>query len=232
LTAARGIRTVSNIVIIDSRYERPAVDPNPRTAARIPSRADTVGIWAFMVVGIGIVAWAVIGATMRIAEALTSRDVRVLAEFSGTPAEAPIGPGGAPVTVELDRAFLFTDELPGASLVALVLAEIVFALTVAGVVACLVLLSASTLRGQVFSRRNTRLVGTAGTIGLLGAAAVPFLGNMAANGAFARISEREFDNVIMAVDLMPFVLGAFVVAIISTAFAVGERLQRDTEGLV
>lgn len=208
------------------------VDPNLRTASRIPSRSDTVGIWAFMVAGIGIVAWAVVGAAMRIAEALTADEVRVLGEFAGTPAQAPVGPGGAPVTVELDRAFLLTDELPGASLVSLVLAEVVFAVTVAVVVACLVLLSASTLRGQVFSRRNTRLVGTAGTVGLLGAAAVPFLGNMAANGAFARISERGFDNVIMAVDLMPFVLGAFVVAIISTAFAVGERLQRDTEGLV
>jgi hypothetical protein len=209
-----------------------AVDPNPRTAPRIPSRSDTVGIWAFMVAGIGIVAWAVVGAVMRIAEALTSEAPRVLGEFAGTPAQAPIGPGGAPVEVELDRAFLFTDELPTASLVSLVLAEVVLALTVAVVVACLVLLSASTLRGRVFSRRNTRLVGTAGSVGLIGAAAVPFLGNMAANGAFARISDGDFDNVIMAVDLMPFVLGAFVVAIIGTAFAVGERLQRDTEGLV
>jgi hypothetical protein len=38
--------------------------------------------------------------------------------------------------------------------------------------------------------------------------------------------------VVMAVDLLPYVLGAFVVAIIATAFSVGERLQRDTEGLV
>lgn len=206
--------------------------PNPRTAPRTPSRADRIGIWAFMLAGVGIVAWAVVGAALRIAEALTARDVRVLAEFAGTPAEAPIGPDGAAATVELDRAFLFTDELPMASLVALVTAEVVFAVTVAVVVACLLLLSAATLRGQVFSRRNTRLVGTAGVVGLLGSAAVPFFGNMAANGAFARISERTFENVVMAVDLMPYVLGAFIVAIISTAFSVGERLQRDTEGLV
>jgi hypothetical protein len=208
------------------------VDPNPRTAPRIPSRADSIGIWAFMVAGIAIVAWAAVSAAMRIAQALTADEVRVLGEFAGTPAEAPIGPEGAPVAVELDRAFLFTDELPVASLVSLVLAEVVFAATVAVVVTCLVLLSASTLRGRVFSRRNTRLVATAGGTGLIGAAAVPFFGNMAANGAFARISDGTFDNVIMAVDLMPFVLGAFIVAIIGTAFSIGERLQRDTEGLV
>ncbi|HKH09491.1 MAG TPA: hypothetical protein VKA62_11125 [Agromyces sp.] len=208
------------------------MDPNLRTAPRVTSRSDTVGIWAFMVAGIAIVAWAFVGAAMRIGQALTAERVPVLGEFAGTPAQAAIGPDGTSVTVELDRAFLLTDELPTASLVSLVLAEIAFALTVAVVVACLVLLSASTLRGRVFSRRNTRLVGTAGTVGLLGAAAVPFFGNMAANGAFARISEGDFDNVIIAVDPMPFVLGAFVVAIIGTAFAVGERLQRDTDGLV
>lgn len=208
------------------------MDSNTRTAPRIPSRSDSIGIWFFMIAGLGIVAWAVVTAAMRIAQALTADEVAVLGEFEGTPAETPIGPDGAPVAVELDRAFLLTDELPVASLVSLVASEVVFALTVAVVVGCLVLLSASTLRGQVFSRRNTRLVGTAGAVGLIGAAAVPFLGNMAANGAFARISEGTFDNVIMAVDLMPFWLGAFVVAIIGTAFAVGERLQRDTEGLV
>jgi hypothetical protein len=208
------------------------VDPNPRTASRTPSRADAFGIWAFMAAGVGIVAWAVVGAGVRIAQALTADAPAVLAEFAGTPAQAPIGPDGAAVAVELDRAFLRTGDLPVASLVALVAADVVFALTVTVVVACLVLLSAATLRGEVFSRRNTRLVGTAGGVGLIGAAAVPFLGNMAANGAFARISDGTFSNVIMSVDLMPFVLGAFVVAIIGTAFSIGERLQRDTEGLV
>ncbi|WP_438854022.1 hypothetical protein [Agromyces sp. M3QZ16-3] len=208
------------------------MDPDTRTQPRTPSRGDIVGIRAFMVAGVAIVAWAVVSAAIRIAEALTSGDVRVLAEFAGTPADAPIGPGGAPVAIELDRAFLLTDELPVASLVSLVAAEVAFAATITIVVACLVMLSASTLRGRVFSRRNTRLVATAGGAGLIGAAAVPFFGNMAANGAFARISDGDFDNVIMAVDLMPYVLGAFVVAIIATAFSVGERLQRDTEGLV
>lgn len=208
------------------------MDPNLRTAPRTPSRADSAGIWIFMVAGTAIVVWAVAAAAMRIVAALTADEVRVLGEFAGTPAEAPIGPAGAPVTVELDRAFLVTDELPLASLVSLVIAEVVFAATVTVVVTCLVLLSASTLRGQVFSRRNTRLVHTAGLVSLIGAAAVPFFGNMAANGAFARISEGDFDNVVMAVDLLPYVLGAFVVAIIATAFSVGERLQRDTEGLV
>jgi hypothetical protein len=30
----------------------------------------------------------------------------------------------------------------------------------------------------------------------------------------------------------PYVLAAFVIALVSTVFVVGERLQRETEGLV
>ena len=45
-------------------------------------------------------------------------------------------------------------------------------------------------------------------------------------------SDRTFDNVIMSVDPFTLVLAAFVVAMMSTVFSIGERLQRDTEGLV
>ena len=55
---------------------------------------------------------------------------------------------------------------------------------------------------------------------------------MAANGAFAVLSERTFDNVILSVDPFALILAAFVAALLGTVFAVGERLQRDTEGLV
>jgi hypothetical protein len=75
-------------------------------------------------------------------------------------------------------------------------------------------------------------VGTAGIVGVLGFAAVPFLGNMGANAAFAQLSDRTFDNVVMSVDLFPYVLGAFVAALAATVFAVGDRLRREAEGLV
>ena len=37
---------------------------------------------------------------------------------------------------------------------------------------------------------------------------------------------------VIAIEPFPFVLAVFIVAIICTAFTIGERLQRDTEGLV
>ena len=51
-------------------------------------------------------------------------------------------------------------------------------------------------------------------------------------GAFAWISERTFDNVIIAVDPVLWFGAAFIGAIVTTAFSVGDRLQRETELLV
>lgn len=196
------------------------------------TRADAAALWAFIVTGIGIAAWAVWTAVARVIEVSPNRDVAVLAEFSGTSADAPVGLDGASVPVELDRAVVTAPSLPDASLWAIVVQQLVFVVAVVGAVVCLVWLARNVSRSQVFSRTNTVLVTIAGFAGLFGYFAVPFFGNMAANGAFAVLSDRTFDNVVMSVQPFSLILAAFVAALMSTVFAVGERLQRDTEGLV
>ncbi|WP_168186215.1 DUF2975 domain-containing protein [Agromyces badenianii] len=195
-------------------------------------RSDAVGLWIFMIAGIGIALWTVWSAVARIIEVLPNRDVQVPAEFADTTADAPIGVDGGLVAVELDRAVISAPSLPAASLWALVIQQFVFAAAVVAVVVCLVWLARNVSRSRVFSRTNTVLVTTAGFAGLIASFAVPFFGNMAANGAFAVLSDRTFDNVIISVEPFPLILLAFVAALLSTVFAVGERLQRDTEGLV
>lgn len=199
---------------------------------RRPTRGDTAGIIVFMLAGAVIAVWSVVAAVLRIIELLPNRDVAVPAVFTDTVAQAPIGPGGANVPVVLDTAIVTAPSLPTASLVALIIQPILGAIAVTTVIVCLLLLSRSILVGRVFSRTNTVLVSVAGFAALGGAAAVPFFGNMGANGAFAVISGRTFENVLMSVDLFPFILLAFVAALTTTVFSVGERLQRDTEGLV
>ena len=195
-------------------------------------RGDAIALWFFMIAGVGIAMWAAWSAVARIIEVLPNRDVSVLGEFAGTKADAPIGVDGAPIAVELDRALITAPALPIASLWALVIQQVVFAVAVISVVVCLVWLARNVSRNRVFSRTNTVLVTTAGFAGLIGYFAVPFFGNMAANGAFAVLSARTFDNVILSVDPFALILAAFVAALLGTVFAVGERLQRDTEGLV
>jgi hypothetical protein len=195
-------------------------------------RSDAIGLWIFMATGVGIAIWAVCSAVARVIEVLPNHDVPVLAEFSGTTADAPVGVDGAPVAIELDRAVITAPSLPTASLWALVIQQVVIVVAVVGVVVCLVWLARNVSRSVVFSRTNTVLVTTAGFTGIVAYFTVPFFGNMAANGAFAVLSERTFDNVVLSVQPFPLILAAFVAALLSTVFAVGERLQRDTDGLV
>ncbi|SIN91763.1 DUF2975 domain-containing protein [Agromyces cerinus] len=202
------------------------------TTARSITRSDAVGLWLFMAAGAIIAVWGIMAAVLRIIEIAPNRDVSVAAEFAGTPADAPIGPGGSSVEVALDQAVLTVPALPGASWAALIAQQVIAATTIGVVVVCLLMLCWAVMRNQVFSGRNTALVAVAGITGTIGFAAVPFFGNMAANGAFTRLSDGDFDNVVMSVDLMPLFFLAFVAAMAATVFTVGDRLRRDTEGLV
>ncbi|GAB3603023.1 hypothetical protein [Microbacterium aureliae] len=202
------------------------------TGERLMSKADAASLALFMVAGAAVAVWTAVTAVARIIEVLPGRDVRVFAEFFGTSAEAPIGPDGAAVPVELDTAWVTAAELPGPSVWALVAQQVVLAVAVAGVVACLLVVTWNILHGVLFCRLNTRLITTAGVTAFAGAVLVPFLGNIGANGAFARISERTFDNVLIAVEPFTLVALAFVAALASLTFTVGDRLRRETEGLV
>ncbi|GAA2982532.1 hypothetical protein JOD63_002489 [Microbacterium terrae] len=203
-----------------------------RTSGKTWSRADMWVMSFYFFLGAALVIGTIVTAVLRVIEVVGNDGVRVYAEFAGTPAEAPIGPDGAATTVELESAYLLPPELPVASVGALVIEQIVVVLTVVIVVTCLLLLMWNVMRGRMFSRRNTAFVATAFLTGLVGVMLAPFFANMGANGAFAWISERTFDNVILSVDPVQLFGVAFIGSIATTAFSVGDRLRRDTEGLV
>ncbi|KTR95700.1 hypothetical protein NS220_05385 [Microbacterium testaceum] len=206
---------------------------SPRPASRVLSRGDTASFWFFVVAGVAIAIWAVVRSIANIAAAVPNRDVRVAAPFLDTVAQAPLGPDGAPVPVELTGGVITAPSLPPASLGALFIAEGLFAAVVVTVVTLLLLLTSDILRGRIFSRRNTGLVSAAGVVTLVGFAGVPFFQNMVANGAIAYLSDRTFDRGAVQLIDVPSLIGiAFVAGLAGTVFAVGDRLQRDTEGLV
>lgn len=176
---------------------------------------------------------AVVQAVFRIIEIAGNTDVIVHASFVDTDTVAPIGPDGAEIPVTLDTALVTIPQLPADAMGAAVLEQVVFALTVLTVVTCLVLLSRSILRGRVFGASNTRLVATAGIVALVGFGLAPALSGAAASSALYAYSEGAFTGTaLFQVDVFPFVLSAFAFAAVGTAFTVGARLQRETEGLV
>ncbi|UOR00733.1 hypothetical protein MUN77_11275 [Leucobacter allii] len=205
-----------------------------REPAREPalSRGDAWGLWCFVAAGVVVAVATAVRGVLRIGELLRNSGVDVPAEFLGTTATAPIGPDGAAVEVVLDRAELHVDALPAASVAAGVLEAAVGIAATATVVILLTLLCRELVRGRIFSRRNTRLVSVAGIVWVFGAALAPFFGNMVANGAFARLSDGGFDNVVMGLELQSLIAGTFVAAFAASVFAVGDRFRRDADGLV
>lgn len=203
------------------------------TKNRTLSRGDTGALVGFCIAGVAIAAYITVFSVIRIVELARGVDVPVLAEFidSKTPVDLPLSTGDS-ISVGLDSAVITAPQLPTVAAVPGIMGQIAQILTIVIVIGCLIVLARSVLAGRVFSRRNTALASTAGITGLVGFAAVRFFDNMLANATIAHVTENGVENAVISVEPFTFVLAAFVLALIGTVFVVGDRLQRDTEGLV
>lgn len=196
------------------------------------SKGDKASLVAFCVAGAAIAAYITVFSIIRIIGLASGSSIPVMLEFVDQPVDVPLGAGGADITLELDRAALSAAGLPPIAVVPGIIGQVLQILTIVGLIGCLLLLARSILGGTVFSRRNTVLVMTAGITGLVGLAAVRFFDNMLANATVSAVTDNAFDTAVMSVEPFTFVVAAFILAVIGTAFSVGDRLQRETAGLV
>lgn len=198
-----------------------------------PSLADRIGIKIFMIAGLGIVLWTAVGSYFGIMRVLLGEDIPVTVQPIGLRLEAPIGPDGAAVPLQVDTATVAVPQLPGSAFWLEILEQIIRFGTVATVALCLVLLARNILRGRVFGRANTALATTAGITGLTGAGTALALDGAVGGRVLVELGGSNTDGfVFMVADPALFVIAAFAFAVILTAFTVGARLQRDTEGLI
>lgn len=197
-----------------------------------PSRGDRWSLFAFIAAGIAAAAATVVLAILRILEILGPGPTTVPVTFGDFQTALPFGDPDRTLSVAVDTGTIAATELPIASTIAGILAPVTTAIMVITIVACLIALSLSLLRGTIFSRRNTRLVSVAGIVGLVGFGATKLFEVMLANGALAWATDRQYDNLAVAVSPTPFLIAAFAIALICTVFSIGERMQRDQEGLV
>lgn len=198
-----------------------------------PSLGDRICIVVFMVAGAAIIVWSAIAAGTRILDVARGARIDASVDFIGIKVEAPIGPGGSGVPLDLDTATVTSDSLtPVAAATAVISAAFAFAV-ITTVVACLMLLARNCLRGRIFGRGNTRLVVAAGTTALVGFGLIPVLERMVANDILAGLVAADFHGyAVLAAEPLPFVLLAFAFGIVATAYTIGARIQRETEGLV
>lgn len=198
-----------------------------------PSRGDRVGILIFMIAGVGLVVGSGISAVLRIAQVLRGEGIPVRVQPINLTVQAPIGPGGTQVPLQVDTATVLVPSLPDAAFGAEILGQIIRFGTVAAVTACLLLLARQLFRGRVFSRGNTKLATAAGIVGLTGSATAAALSGTVGGTVLFENGDGAADGfVFMVADPTAYILGGFALAVVLTAFTMGARLQRDTEGLV
>ena len=192
---------------------------------------DKAALIAFCIGGVAIAVNFVVASVFRIVELARGTDVPVVVEFTGEPVEVSLAEGGT-ISLGLDEGTITATDLPPMATLPGITGQVIQLITILVVIGSLILLSRSIFRGTVFSRRNTALVMTAGITGLIGFSAVRFFQNMLANATVNVVTDNAIDNAVITVEPFTFILAAFVVAVIGTAFVIGDRLQRETEGLV
>lgn len=200
----------------------------PGPTMSLSNRAD---IYATIGVGIIVAVFTIVTTTLNVIRILPNKDVPVLLPFVDTAVELPIGPGSTGVTVTVETATATASNLPGITLASLVLAEVAIALTVLTVTVLICLLCLNMLRGTMFSRTNSRLVTVSSFAIVVGWGIHALFTTMGVNGTFGTLSDYSYDNVIFTMNWLPFVF-AMTLGALALAFRAGERMQRDTDGLV
>lgn len=203
--------------------------PTPTRAT--PSRFDRLQLYstaALAAVGIGFTVWWVV---VRLIEVLPGRNVPVLVPFLNETAPLPIGPDGSAVTVEVDRAIVTVPEPAAATLFALIAEPLVTGTTIIAAIVLLGMFCVRLARGHAFTRGTIRLV-TSGWVVLLAGWALGWLfTTMSVNGALSAVSNYSYLGVLFEISWVP-VFAIVAIGVVGVALQLGERMQRDTEGLV
>lgn len=200
-------------------------------ATRSLDRSDRVGMYmSIVLVAIGA-ALTVYGAVQRLSEVAAGGAIPVLVPLAGETADLPLGPDGSLVSAQVETAIVHVSDPAVATLFALWAQPI---WSVVFIIAGLVLAAMFFLRlarGKAFNHGAARLALIGAGVILVGWFGNTILTNMTTNGALSRLSDYSYDSIVFEVSFLP-VLGVLLIAAIGAALQIGERLQRDTEGLV
>ena len=193
------------------------------------TRSDVWFTLALAVVGIVGTIWQAID---RLIEIVPNTDVPVDVEMASSTQSIAIEGVGDAVPVDIDRFTVHVSDLPPGTFIAAIGAAVVPAVSVTTVLVCLAWLLRNIGSGRIFSPRNTRLVTTAALATVVGWLLTTVLNTAAANGALALLSPDRADfTVSMSVSFL-YLFAAMVAGCVAAAFHAGERMQRDSDGLV
>ena len=195
------------------------------------AKSDRFGLYASVVFAAIGIANIVTDTIARLREVAPGHDIPVLVRLAGESAQLPLGPGGSAVAAQVETVTVIVADPAPATLFALWAQPIVAGLSWSVGLVLAAMFCVRLARAQVFTRGTYRLTYLAAGVLTVGWFVGGILTNMTTNGALSAISDYSYDAVTFDVGWKQF-LGVLVLAAVGVALQVGERLQRDTDGLV
>ena len=194
-------------------------------------RNDRIALYLSIILAAVAIVLAGWGAAQRLIEVAPGHDIPVVVPLSGEQAALPLGPDGAAMTVNVETATVVVQDPASATLFALWAEPIVQFLAIAAGMVVAAMFFLRVARGRAFERGTAALVTIGASIVAGGGFVGSILNNMTTNGALSAVSNYTYDSVTFTADLAPFIW-ILVLGAVAGALQLGERLRRDTEGLV
>ncbi|MGN6324615.1 hypothetical protein [Pseudolysinimonas sp.] len=176
-------------------------------------------------------AYLAIRLALRLTEVVGNHRIPFTVAFAERTAPVPVGAVDVPVAVT--EGIVHAGGLPAGIVVLVAIGELLQAGTPIAVLVMFAILCWRMARGLVFDRLNARLVSVSGAVITGGLLIGAFVAHMGTNYVVAELSGRttgRIDNPSMF-DWVPLSIGIGVM-LLGSAFEVGTRMQRDTDGLV
>lgn len=196
-------------------------------------RKDRSDLWTTIVFA-AIAAVVTVALTIiRLLDLFAVDGIAATGRVDGVEAELPIGPGGASVTGRIHELSFTATDIPALSAGSFAAAIIITGLAYLVVIGCILRFCLNLMLGQAFTRQNTRLISATAITILAGTALTAFCNNMGTNGAFASLGDGAIEPLTsVTAEYWIAMFACVALGAVAVAFRTGERLERDTEGLV
>lgn len=164
--------------------------------------------------------------------AIRNNQVNVPVSFDWSAAQVPFGEGGADVAALVSTGALTVAELPIAAQVSLVVAQVLRIGSAVSFMVVLYKLFGKISKGEVFTKKTISLVDALTGTAVVFTGVALFFSNMAANSAFAQVSNYTIDNPVPSNAIFTMFAVLLVGGTLSLFFRVGKNLADQSEGLV
>ncbi|MEV7972094.1 hypothetical protein [Cellulomonas sp. NPDC089187] len=211
------------------------MQPAPKNTPWFTRPAD---LWSVLAVSGIVVVWNLIFLVRGLIPLLGGGEVDVTVLLSGAQVPLPLGQGGSPVEAGVPSAQVAVSDLGAFMTVWAVGAVVVVPLATITVTLLVAGLSRNFLRGQFFSPRNTWIITAISLVVAVAWALNLMCTRFTSNWALVQIGgDQGFrtwsqDTIISGPHAWLPIFAAMAIGALAAVFRAGERMQRDTEGLV